>query len=112
MTAIRIQVTAEDVAVGPWPRVVDGPWPQGWNSPVELAIARAAGVDVDVDGDDDEWHATIGTRGPGSTLVLSLPAEVNDRLTAYFLGKPPLLEPFEFRLELDDWLVDFFRSAE
>lgn len=106
MTAIRIQVTAAHIALA-------GPRSEaemtGWRSPVELAIAAAAGVDVDVDGDDHGWHATIGTR-EGATLVVDLPEAVSERLDASWAHGIDM-EPFEFALELDDWLVDFFRST-
>lgn len=108
MTAIRIAVTAEHIATaGPWPRTTSTTFPQGWQNPVELAIAERAGVDVDVDGDKDEWHATIGYTA-ATTLVVDLPG-AKDQLDAYWEGAE--MEPFEFTIELDDWLVGMVHEA-
>jgi len=105
VTSIRIQVTAEDCAAA-----VDYVDP---GDPIELAIARVAGVGCNVDRDvPDGYMATIGPEGPGSTLVVNLPAEVDARLDAWWDHGKRIAEPFDFALELDDWLVDFFRSAE
>ena len=113
MTAIRIHVTAEDcAAAAAWPRPGQDAerFAEGWNNPVALAIARTAGLDslnVDVDGDDEGWHVAVGVKGPGTTLVVDLPDEANERLDAYYAGDPPLMEPFVFEIEVADWLVAF-----
>lgn len=110
MNAIRVEVTAEDVAAaGAWPRH-DSAFPQGWKSPVERALGRLTGVDVDVDGDEESWHATIGTM-EGSTLVVDLPGVAKERLDVYYAHHGALMEPFGFDVELDDWIVALFARA-
>ncbi len=119
MSAIRVEVTAEHVGqAGPWPKPPKGTtledgaawYPTGWRSPVELAIAARAGVDADVDGDDDGWHATIGTM-ESSTLFVDLPDAVAERLNAYYAQDGSSMEPFEFDIELDDWIVALVARA-
>jgi hypothetical protein len=107
---IRIPVTAEQCAqAGAWPRAGDDRLGR-WKSPVELAIGAVTGVDVDVDGDVDGWHATIGTM-ESSTLVVDLPAVARERLEPYYAHRGLVMEPFEFDLELDTWLVAFLAKA-
>jgi hypothetical protein len=107
---IRIPVTADHCAeAGAWPRAGD-PRLGRWWSPIELAIGAVAGVDVDVDGDVDGWHATIGFM-EGSTLVVDLPEIARERLGPYYAQHGALMEPFEFDLELDTWLIAFLAKA-
>jgi hypothetical protein len=109
MTAIHVEVTAEDVvAAEAWPKPPE--IRTGWKSPVELALGRLTGVDVDVDGDEESWHATIGTM-EGSTLVVDLPEVAKERLDFYYAHAGALLDPFAFDIELDTWLTDLIRIA-
>lgn len=111
MTGVRISVTAEHIAkAGDWPKSTV-PGPDGWKNPVELAIAERAGegIAVDVDDDDDHWIVAIGTR-QSSTLVVDLPPEAKERLDFSWAHGVPM-EPFEFSIELDDWLVGMVHEA-
>ena len=108
MTAVRVSVTAEHIAkAGPWPRPPD-PYQKDWKNPVELAIAERAGVEVTTDGGgaNNGWIATIGARD--SVLVVEIPG-ASDQLTAYWEGAA--MEPFEFSIELDAWLVGMVHEA-
>jgi hypothetical protein len=110
MSAIRIAVTAEHCEkAGAWP-TPPAPYDPEWANPVELAIEEASGVNVDIDGDEDGWHATIGPM-EGSTLVVDLPEIVNERLNPYYAQPGLLLEPFDFEVELDAWLVALLAKA-
>jgi hypothetical protein len=114
VTTIAIRVTTADAdAAGPWPKPpLD--MPKGWHNPVELAIARAADVDVDVnvdvDGNEYGWTASIG-RSDTTTLVVDLDDDTCARLNAYWDGEPEMMEPFDFELEVDDWLAAFLGQA-
>lgn len=106
MTAIAIQVTAEDVAQAQ----------ANQTDPIEVALTRIAGVASMVDRDvPDGYMATIGGKTPGTTLVANLPADANAYLDRWWEGPgdgTTETQPIGFRLELDDWLVDLFRTAE
>lgn len=112
MTAIHVEVTADDVATaGAWPKL-PARLPPGRKNPVELALARMTGVDVDVDGDEQSWHATIGTM-EGSTLVVDLPEVARERLDFYYAHahEGVLMGPLAFDIALDDWLVALFARS-
>lgn len=108
MTAIRIAVTAEHIAAaGPIPPD-DGQLPADYQDPVARAIGEVTGQDVECDGDTLEAgkpQHEIATIGAGSTtLVVDLPPEEHDWIVRYFNGEQ--VEPFEFSIEIEDWLVD------
>jgi hypothetical protein len=106
VTAIRIQVTAEDIEAATAKRI----------DPVEVALTRITGAATMVDRDvPDGYMATIGAASPGVTLVANLPPEATTYLDRWWDGPgdgTSETEPIAFRLELDDWLVDLFRMAE
>lgn len=114
MTAIHVEVTADDIAAAPrGPAVGDG-WeslhPQHMD-PVEVAITRATGRETrcDSDGPDDEI-ATIGAAGTfaRNVLVASTAPTVAPWVERYYKGEP--VEPFSFDIEIEGWLVDLVRD--
>lgn len=108
MTAIRVAVTAEDIAAGAKPGDPSDPnWHEThnrfWAVPVEEAIARLTGEQTSVDGDGDLGN--VVTIGQGAwTLVIDLPDEVNRFLDARWNGEGGG-EPFVFALEVPAWVV-------
>lgn len=109
MSAIRVEVTAEDIAAcAVVPNIGDGfksTHPEG-KDPVELAIGRVTGQGVGCDQDETTDMATIGT---GSTiLVVNLPPEQFAWIDRYYKGEP--VEPFGFDIEIESWLVDLVRD--
>lgn len=112
MTAIRVEVTAEHIAAAgpvPDPMVVGADFlPEGHRDPVELAIAEVTGQSVGCDSDVPDGE--MATIGDGRTvLVQNLPAEVSPWIERYYKGQT--VEPFEFDMEIEDWLVDLIRFA-
>jgi hypothetical protein len=109
MTAIRVEVTAEDLAV-----YDDPERPETWARPMEAAISALAGQGVDIDGSNEEppgfaYVASIGGRDSGTTLVVDLPPEAGAWLDRRFDGDR--CEPIAFDLIIDDWLVAFVGRA-
>jgi hypothetical protein len=106
VTAIRIQVTADDVAAAQAKQT----------DPIEVALTRITGVATMVDRDvPDGYMATIGATTPGITLVANLADEATAYLNSWWEGPgdgTTETEPIAFAIDLPDWLVDFFRSAE
>lgn len=110
MTAVRIQVTAEDIAAcAIEPGVAEGfksTHPEG-KDPVELAIARVAGVETMCD--EDRPGQEMATIGQGAnTLVANLPPEVSPWIDRYYKGQA--VEPFDFDIEIEDWLHAFLAT--
>ncbi len=114
MSAVRVRVTAEDIADGAKPGDPTDPnWHEThnrfWATPVEEAIARLTGENVDVDGGDGT--GCIATIGQGAwTLVIDLPEEVNRFLDARWNGEGDG-EPFVFALEVPEWVVALVARA-
>ena len=105
--AIRVEVTAQDVAFGRNPGEGHNPY---WATPVERALTRVfAEQEVSVDGDGA--LGSIATIGQDEwTLVLDLP----EAATAWLLRRWELAEegePFAFELTPPDWLVDLIRDV-
>lgn len=118
MTAIRIQVTAEDIAACPLLPDVGGGWRiarEDQRDPVEVAIARVTGQVVTCDEDFDPndpaaVHTQLATIGNGSSvLVTEIGAETLDWTDRYYRGEA--VEPFAFDLEIEDWLVALIARA-
>lgn len=108
MRTIHVAVTAEHIAAaGPVPND-DGPLPPGHRDPVERAIAELTGQDVQCD--EDEPGLEMATIGQGSTtLVVNLPPEESEWQARYFAGEA--VEPFEFDIEIEDWLFQLLERA-
>lgn len=108
MTAIHVEITADDIAAA------DEVRPDAWCIPVERALARLTGQDVSIDGDGLAGIGTIATIGQGSwTLVVDLPLHVNRWLNDRFegdLGDREASKPFAFDLPVPEWIVALVES--
>lgn len=114
MTAIHVEVTAEQIAAAGDDRMA-------WAQPVEDALAALTGVGVSVDGDDDSYLVTIGTQEV-VTFIADLPADAKAWLdrrwhqtdattTEPVPGIEDHGEPFAFDIEVPTWLTDLIRVA-
>lgn len=99
MTSLHVVVTAEHIAAA-----------DELNGPVERALAERSGVGVEIDAGDGDGTmiATIGLTS-GCTLVVELPDAASERIRSHDDGGG--MEPFEFDVELDAWLVALVPSA-
>ena len=111
MTAIHVQVTAEDIAAAAVVPDGGGDFQSshpGGKDPVELAIGRVTGQDAMCD--EDGPGTEIATIGQGTTtIVVSLPPEIAPWIERYYRGKP--VEPFAFDIKIEDWLVALIRDG-
>lgn len=108
---VRVPVTAAHIAAcATVPDVGDGFRSSHPDSkdPIELAIADVTGQSVMCDSDlPDGEMATIGDKL--NVLVANLPDKVSGWIDRYYRGQA--VEPFEFDLEIESWLVDLVRDA-
>jgi len=111
MTALRVEVTAEDIANAGDDRMA-------WAQPVEDALAALTGQEVGIDaGGHDETPWSIATIGQGDwTIVVDLPPSAHAWLDRRWDGDPDdrLLgsEPFAFDLEVPAWLAAFLPPVD
>lgn len=110
MASIRVSVKAVHIAAcAIVPDIGEGfasSHPEG-KDPVELAIADIAGQSVNLDSDVPDGE--MATIGDGRTvLVNNLPDEVTIWIDRYYKGQP--VAPFDFSIEIDDWLTDLIRD--
>ena len=107
MSAIRVAVTAEHIAAAGViaPEAI---LPEGQQDPVEIALQALTGEPAMCD--EDGPGETMATIGQGrNTLVVSLPPSVSLFCDRYYAGEA--VEPFEFDLEIEAWLIWLAGSA-
>lgn len=101
MTAIHVEVTAEDIAAFP-------AYHKEWDGPVRRALEELTAEQVDIDGDDDVYVATIGQGA--WTLVLDLPVAACRFLDRRWENEGPGV-PFAFDIDVPAWVVDLVTGA-
>jgi hypothetical protein len=112
MTALHVAVTSEDIEAAEGQSRTE--W---WAWPVKRALEGLAGVDVDIDagdgigGTESGCIATIGARDDSAALVVELPPDATAWLDARWeaINERTPGEPFEFSIELPEWLVGLVR---
>lgn len=112
MTAIRVEVTAEQIAAA-------GDHRMAWASPVEDAISALTGQEVSIDGGGPDGPCVATIDQGATTLVVDLPPDASAWLDARWeqpVNSADVLdelgEPFGFDLFLDDWLVALIPPVE